>query len=144
MIPVTDNSGYFLVRVKYVAMKVKFFSGFPKHFLSKMYFTEYWIDYSFDVLPLFLISFKQTGVVYVFVVSKSSTRVMWLVNLYNSSLFRKFLTFLVNLWRTREKLHFHSNILHSYQKITGIVRYWYHRCAVSPESVRLHLPPWHC
>jgi hypothetical protein len=32
MIPVTDNSGYFLVRVKYVAMKMKFFSGFPKHF----------------------------------------------------------------------------------------------------------------
>ena len=41
MIPVTDNSGYFLVRVKYVAMKMKFFSGFPKHFLSKTYFTEY-------------------------------------------------------------------------------------------------------
>jgi hypothetical protein len=30
MIPVTDNSGNFLVRVKYVAMKMKFFSGFPK------------------------------------------------------------------------------------------------------------------
>jgi hypothetical protein len=53
---------------KYVAMKMKFFSGFPKHFLSKTYFTEYWIDYSFDLLSLFLISFKQASVVYVFVV----------------------------------------------------------------------------
>jgi hypothetical protein len=37
---------------KYVAMKMKFFSGFPKHFLSKTFFTEYWIDYSFDLLSL--------------------------------------------------------------------------------------------
>ena len=45
-------------------------------------------------------------------------------------------------WQTREKLHFHSNILHSYQKISGIVRFWYPKCAVSPESVRNDLPPW--
>ena len=45
-------------------------------------------------------------------------------------------------WQTREKLHFHSSILHSSQKISGIVRFWYHKCAVSFESVRNDLPPW--
>jgi hypothetical protein len=44
-------------------------------------------------------------------------------------------------WQTREKLHFHSSILHSSQKISGIVRFWYHKCAVSFESVRNDLPP---
>jgi hypothetical protein len=27
---------------------MKFFSGFPKHFLSKTFFTEYWIDIKYQ------------------------------------------------------------------------------------------------